>query len=43
MLASGNRHKSRPAVDGRRTGCGMGKGHAENVGVATNYRLIREL
>ena len=43
MFASGNRHNTRPAADGRRTRCGVGNGHAENVGVATNHRLIREL
>lgn len=40
MLASGIRHNTRPAVDGRRTGCRVGNGHAENVGAATNHRLI---
>lgn len=36
MLASGTRHSTRPAVDGRRTGSGVENGHAESVGAATD-------
>ena len=40
MLASGNRHNTRPAVDGQRTGSVVENGHVENVGAATDNRLF---